>query len=260
MICLRGVAALFILMMAAPLLNAGLLPGNLWPNPTLESDPNHDGSPDFWNKGGSDTTIDLWTSSLSVSPTHSFQLNDASASNYGEWYSDLLGVNHNAIYQLRYNLRYIVTNVAPMRVTVNFYDASSSYLSGLSYTFSGAHDYWEEITQTFTTPNTAAKIGLSFTSGGGANVTGRAWLDDISLALSTNGNSLIPYVESFPTLPNPLVIRDWKKTATDYHLLAFNPSVSGPQLPLLYQVLAHYIRGIFRSGVRFAELRGQHTR
>src|ERR1035441_5318346 len=59
-------------------LSAGLLPGNIWPNPTLESDANVVGVPDFWNRGGSDTTIDLWTSVLSVSPTHSIQLNDTS--------------------------------------------------------------------------------------------------------------------------------------------------------------------------------------
>jgi len=30
-------------------------------------------------------------------------------------------------------------------------------------------------------------------------------------------NSLVPYIESFPPVPNPLVIRDWKQTATNYH-------------------------------------------
>src|SRR5467141_2737620 len=45
-------------------LPAGLLPGNFWPNPTLETDANSDGVPDFWHKGGSSTAIDLWTTSL----------------------------------------------------------------------------------------------------------------------------------------------------------------------------------------------------
>ena len=86
--------------------------------------------PDFWHRGGSDATIDVWTTALSVSPTHSFQLNDASASAYGEWYSDRLNITGGTNYQLRYNLRYIVTNIGPMRVTVNFYNAANTYLSG----------------------------------------------------------------------------------------------------------------------------------
>jgi len=228
---------------------AALLPGNIWPNPTLESDSNHDGAPDFWSKGGSDTTIDIWSSALSVSATHSFQLNDASSSAYGEWYSSLLNILGGSSYQLRYNIRYVVTNVGPMRVSVNFYDASSAYISGLSYTFSGSHDFWEEITQSFTIPGNAAKLGLTFTSGGGANVTGQAWLDDISLAPAAGANSLVPYIENFPLLPNPLVIRDWKQTAMDYHQLGFNSSISGQFLPLLYQYSVNTAAGY--SGAAF---------
>src|SRR5437867_7782631 len=98
------------LVLTPALVQAGLLPGNLWPNPTLETDANSDGVPDFWHKGGNSTAIDLWTTSLSVSPTHSFQLNDASTTAYGEWYSDHLNVTAGTNYQLRYNLRYTTTN------------------------------------------------------------------------------------------------------------------------------------------------------
>jgi len=245
----RSAPSIFALLTAilflsgGPPLSAGLLPANLWPNPTLELESNGDGVPDFWNKGGSDTTIDLWTSALWVSPTHSFQLNDTNANAYGEWYSNLLNVDGGAAYQFRYNLRYIVTNVGPMRVSVNFYNSSSTYISGLSYTFSGMQDSWEELTQQFTTPASAAALGLTFTSGGGLEVTGQAWLDDISLALATNAGSLVPYLESFPPLPIPLVIRDWQQTATDYHQLAFNSSITGPFLPLLYQYTANTAAG-----------------
>jgi len=61
----RGVPVLFalstaaLLLAAAPPLSAGMLPGNIWPNPTLELDSNDAGVPDFWNLGGSDTSIDL---------------------------------------------------------------------------------------------------------------------------------------------------------------------------------------------------------
>ena len=112
--------AILSLVLAPPLLQAGLLPGNFWPNPTLETDANNDGVPDFWHKGGSSTAIDLWTTSLSVSATHAFQLNDTSATAYGEWYSDQLNITAGTNYQLRYNLRNTITNIGPMRVTVNY--------------------------------------------------------------------------------------------------------------------------------------------
>lgn len=236
-------AALLSLVLVTSRLTAGLLPGNIWPNPTLESDTDSDGIPDFWNKGGSSTAIDLWTTSLSVSPTHAFELNDTSTTDYGEWYSDQLNIAGGADYQLRYNLRYLVTNIGPMRVTVNFYNAANTLFSSVSYLFAGAHDFWEEITQQFTAPSSAVKLNLSFTSGGGVNVTGQAWLDDISLATVTNVNSLVPYIANFPLLPNPLVIRDWKQTALDYHQLAFNPSITGQYLPLLYEYTANTVAG-----------------
>ncbi len=231
-------------------LTAGLLPGNVWPNSNLETDADADDVPNFWHRGGSLPTIDLWTAGFSVSATHSLQLNDTSTTAYGEWYSDRLKVTSGTNYLLRYNLRYTVTNVGPMRVTVNFYNAADAHLSGVSYLFAGEHDFWEELTQQFNTPAGAAKLGLSFTSGGGVDVTGQAWLDDVSLALATKVNSLVPYLENFPSLPDPLLIRNWRQTALDYHQLAYNPSVTGRYLPLLYEYTANTAAGY--SGPAFS--------
>lgn len=236
--------AAILLPVANPwLLEAELLSGNIWPNPMLETDANSDGVPDFWHRGGNITAIDLWTTSTSVSPTHAFELNDTTVTGYGEWYSDLLNVAPGTNYLLRYNLRYVVTNIGPMRVTVNFYNGANTLLSGLSYLFAGSHDFWEELTQQFSVPSGATKLGLSFTSGGGLDVTGQAWLDDVSLATMTNINSLVPYLENFPRLPNPLLIRNWKQTARDYHQFAFDPSATGQYLPLLYEYTANTAAG-----------------
>ncbi len=214
---------------------AGLLPGNIWPNPTLESDTITAGIPDFWNKGGSNPNIESWDTAIYFSPTHAFMLNDNSTTDYGEWYSNLLPIIGGTNYLLRYNLRYVTVSNGTMRVSANFYNAANSFLSGLNFTFSGTNDSWQEITQPVAVPPNATQLGLTFTSGGPVSVTGVAYLDDISLALQTNSSSsLIPYIEGFPTLPTPLVIRDWKQTAVNYHQLAFNPSISGQYLPLLY--------------------------
>src|SRR4051812_23054023 len=108
---LRSRLSAMLLLALAPLsIQAGLLPGNFWPNPTLEGDSNSDGVPDFWHRGGSSLGIDLWTTTQSVSATHAFQLNDGSSTEYGEWYSDQLSISAGANYQLRYNLRYTITN------------------------------------------------------------------------------------------------------------------------------------------------------
>ena len=230
--CLCGFSA--ALLSASPVL-AGILPGNLWPNPTLEADSNSDGTPDFWNKGGSNPNIESWITATFVSPTHAFMLNDSSTSDYGEWYSNLLPITGGTNYLLRYNLRYATASNGTMRVSANFYNAGNSLLSGLNFAFSGTNDSWQEKTQPLAVPPNAAKLGLTFTSGGGLEVTGMAYLDDVSLALQTNSSSsLIPYLEGFPTMPTPLVVRNWKQTATGFHQLAFNPSASGQYLPLLY--------------------------
>jgi hypothetical protein len=223
-------------------LTAAMLAGNLWPNTTLELDLNSDGAPNSWHRGGTDPNIAIWTTALSVSLTHSLKISDTSTNDWGEWYSDLITITSGTNYQLRYNLRYLTTNSGTMRVSVNFYDAANTLLPGITYAFFGAHDFWEEITQPFAAPANAAKLGLTFTSGGGSDVTGVAWLDDISLAMQTNA-SLAPYIEAFPPLPNPLVIRDWKQTALDYHQLAFNPYASGQYLPLLYQYTVNTTAG-----------------
>lgn len=214
---------------------AGLLPLNIWPNPTLETDNNSDGIPDFWNKGGSNPNIESWTTTTFVSPTHSFVLNDSSTTDYGEWYSNLLPITGGTNYLLRYNLRYVTASNGTMRVSANFYNSVNTLLSGLNFTFAGTNDSWQEITQPIAVPSNATQLGLTFTSGGALAVTGVAYLDDVSLALQTNSpSSLIPYIEGFPATPTPLVVRDWKQTALSYHQLAFNPAATGQYLPLLY--------------------------
>lgn len=196
---------------------------------------NGDGTPDFWNKGGNGAGIPVSTTSLYLSPARSIQLNDTSATTYGEWYSDLKAITGGVNYQLRYNLRYTVPNAGTMRVTVNFYNAAGSVLSSTNFPFTGTHNYWEEFTRTFTAPQAATTLNVTFASGGALDATGQAWLDDVSLAPTASATSKIPYIENFPKLPSPLVIRNWKQAATDYHTLAFNPAASGQYLPLLYE-------------------------
>ncbi len=232
-----------VALVTPPPVRGAPLSSNIWPNATLEVDSNEDGVPGFWHRGGTAPAVAVRSTALSVSPSHSFQLNDFSTGSWGEWYSDLLRIDAGAKYQLRYNLCYNLTNVGPMRVSVNLYNSGGGLLSGISHTFSGKHEFWEEMTRQFTTPSNATQLRLTFTSGGGVEVTGAAWLDDISLAATADQNSLIPYVEGFPLLPSPLLIREWKQTAREYHQLVFDPGATGPFLPLLYEYTANTAAG-----------------
>lgn len=232
------VCVLCLLSFCSPV-EAGLLSGNIWTNSSFES--GRSGIPASWSKGGSNTSIDGWPTSGSLSPTHSLMLTDNSTSAYGEWDSNHFPVAANAPYLFRYNLKFTTTGT--MRVSVNFYDSSNTSLPSLSYTFSGTQTAWQELTQDFTTPPNTSSLNVTFTSGGSASVTGNAWLDDMSLAPATPAGGQIPYVHAFPSVPSPLVIRNWSQTATSYFQLAFNATASGQYLPLLYQYNANTSAG-----------------
>jgi hypothetical protein len=159
-------------------LQAAFLPGNTWPNPSLESVSSQAGIPTFWHPGGSAVSIDDWASDFSVSPVYSLKLDDASVTDYGEWWSDRVNITAGATYSLRYSLRY--DTAGTMRVTANFADATGARTSGIDFNFSGTQLDWEELTQSFTVPDDAKAMWLTFASGGSVEVTGTAWLDDIS--------------------------------------------------------------------------------
>jgi hypothetical protein len=158
---------------------ADILPNNIWPNPQLESVSSTAGLPSYWHRGGSDDAIDQWPSDSSVSPTHALKLDDSSATAYGEWYSDRIAAVAGANYSLRYYLKH--ETVGTMRVSVNFVDAANANLPNFTYPFSDSLPDWTAFDQTFTAPDKAASMYITFTSGGGADTTGTAYLDDISL-------------------------------------------------------------------------------
>ena len=50
---------------------------------------------------------------------------------------------------------------------------------------------------------------------------------------AAHGQVDIAYLSGFPLLPQPFVVRDWKKTANDYDAWAFDETLQGPFLPLV---------------------------
>ena len=156
-----------------------MLTGNLWPNPTFESVSSTAGVPSSWHLGGSNPGFDLWGTDESVSPGHSLKLEDASETEYGEWYSDRIPAVSGAEYSLRYHLKY--ETLGTMRLTVNFADAAGASLTGQSFAFVDSLWDWTAFDQTFTAPEGAVALWLTFASGGSEYTTGTAWLDDVSL-------------------------------------------------------------------------------
>ncbi len=178
--CTKGARILFLAMLlGSTIAKADLLPGNLWPNPSLESVSSTAGIPSYWRAGGSDSAIDQWPADSGLSPTHALKLDDASPTAYGEWYSDRLPVVAGAQYRMRYYLKHDTTGV--MRVSVGFVDSASGTLAGVTFPFSGLEPEWVTIEQTFTAPEKAVSMSITFASGGGLDTTGTAYLDDLSL-------------------------------------------------------------------------------
>lgn len=175
-------------------LRAAVIVGNFWPNPTFESGTDLDlptGTPDFWNRGGSDGTIDQVSTANAVSATHSLAVIDNS-NGFGEWFSDFtlagsasvgdtLGLHWHEIY-----------SIAPgneMRVTVRFLDASGNGPDN-HFVVTGDSPGWGGTLATSTfverneglvvTPD-AVTLRIQLASGGPESGTGQFILDDLSV-------------------------------------------------------------------------------
>jgi hypothetical protein len=213
------------LLIANPaLLQADVLPGNIWPNPRLETDSNGDGVPDFWNRNNS--TLCLWTSGSGVSPSHSLQVNDTSASDYDEWYSDPVAVQPGTPYHLRFFRKHSISK-GSMEVYATFLNNGVN-LNSVFYYVSGTNASWTQVDDTLRTPNNATHMRLSLKSAGNLSELGQIGLDDISLVYTG-----ISRVVTMPKIPSPFLVPDWKAIATNYDAFVFDSNQTGTYLPLI---------------------------
>ena len=109
---------------ASASLPAAVLPGNVWVNPTFETDPTAPGG-GGWGLGGNAPGNLVWSTANSTSPTHSLGLSDQN-NGYGEWYGDQsaasLGLFPGASVNLHWEEMWKITG--EMRVTVRFLDVN----------------------------------------------------------------------------------------------------------------------------------------
>ncbi len=180
---------------SAPL-RAAVIVGNFWPNPTFEAGVNLDqptGTPDFWNRGGSDGTIDQVSTAKSVSATHSLGVIDNGAG-FGEWFSDFTlagSANVGDTLDLHWHEIYSIAAGNEMRVTVRFLDAGGNgadnhfVVSGDSAGWGGTlgtSSFVERNEQLVVTPD-AVTLRIQLASGGPESGTGQYILDDLSVAV-----------------------------------------------------------------------------
>ena len=176
-------------------LRAATLVGNFWHNPTFEAGTDLNmatGTPDFWNRGGSDGSILQLSTENSVSPTHSLAVIKPVPGPFGEWYSDLSLVGlagFGDTLNLQWHEIYSISG-GEMRVTVRFLDAAGNgpdnhfVVTGDSSGWSGS-----TATSTFTERNEqlvvnqpdAVTMRIQLVSGGGDSTTGVYLLDDVSV-------------------------------------------------------------------------------
>jgi hypothetical protein len=179
---------------ASASLRADVPAGNFWINPTFESGVNlglPTGTPDNWNRGGSDGTIDQVSTANSVSPTHSLAVIDNSTTGYGEWYSDvaIAGVaNPGNTIALHWHEIYSIDSGNEMRVDVRFLDAFGSggdnnfVVSGNSpgWVSTLANSPFSVRNQQLVVPAGTVTMRIQLTSGGPASGTGQYIIDDLS--------------------------------------------------------------------------------
>lgn len=177
-------------------LQAQILPGNFWLNPTFEAGTGTSptGTPDNWNRGGADGTILQWSTANSLSPVHSLGVIKPVAGPFGEWYSDvsiagLAGFGDTVA--MRWNEMYNISG-GEMRVTVRFLDGGGNgpdnhfvvtgNSSGWNTTLADSAFSVRNQQLTVNQPG-AVTMRIQLVSGGPDSTFGSYLIDDLSVAV-----------------------------------------------------------------------------
>lgn len=175
-------------------LNAELLPGNFWPNPSFEEgtslgDPA--GQLASWNRGGSDGSL-CRVSDKAFEGSHGLAVVDE-GSEFGEWYCDTSLVGRalpGDTVDLRWQEVY-QTQGGEMRVSVVFLNSSGSLVGAKHFVKEGTSEgfgdaletaEWVERQEAAEVPEGAATLRVSLVSGGALTTTGIYVIDELSVA------------------------------------------------------------------------------
>ncbi|HEY3395224.1 MAG TPA: hypothetical protein VGK58_21160, partial [Lacipirellulaceae bacterium] len=168
--------------------NATLLPDNLIRNPDVDSPQFGTASaPSFWIRSANAT----WTDDIALSPTHSLELVDNSASRSEEWRTHATAIpdGEDRTLNLRWYWNYDVQPGAEFRARLRL---SNEPVTGISltgsvtefdFTISGANADFEIFETSLSIADAIRSFDLTFITGGALGAMGRLYIDDISAAL-----------------------------------------------------------------------------
>lgn len=192
--------------------SADPIPGNFWPNPTLETPSlTQPDAPAGWRRGGADFsdppgpgpfTHTFWDAAAgTVSPTHALRVSDNNTQ-FGEWFTPDFGPDANIVpipagtepllrfhFHRNYSTSTITGDPADMRVTIRGHDGIASFGLGPDFDFvvnGTTNGAFESVTfdRPIPAPGGVPITGLlmNIASGGGGGVTGFLAIDEIYVA------------------------------------------------------------------------------
>jgi hypothetical protein len=175
--------------------NATLLPNNLVRNPDVDTPTLGTAStPSFWNRSANA----IWTDDVALSPTHSLQLNDNSATRTDEWRSFATAIPDGAdrTLQLRWFWNQDIEPGSEFlaRLRLSNDQATGSDLTNpaieMSFPISGTSDGFQMFETSLPIADAIRSFDLTFISGGVLGAMGSLFVDDISAALVIASPSL----------------------------------------------------------------------
>ncbi len=171
--------------------NATLLPDNLVRNPDVDAaQTNNANRPSFWHYSSHAT----WSDDEALSPTHSLELVDNSATAAEEWrgYATEVPEGDGRQFQLRWFWKYDVAAGGEFRARLRLSNAVVTTNVDLSnplvelernFTVSGVAGEFEMFETTIDLPDGVRSFDLTFISGGVVSALGSIYIDDISAAI-----------------------------------------------------------------------------
>lgn len=168
--------------------NATLLPDNLVRNPDVDAaQTNSSNRPTFWHYSSHAT----WSDDEALSPTHSLELVDTSATAFEEWrsYATDVPAGEDRSFKVRWFWKYDVAAGEEFRARLRLSNDGVTSLdltnpiTELSFTVTGAVSEFEMFETTINLPDGVRSFDLTFISGGSLSALGTIYIDDISAAI-----------------------------------------------------------------------------
>jgi hypothetical protein len=165
-----------------------LLPDNLVRNPDVDAaQSNGSNRPTFWHYSSHAT----WSDDEALSPTHSLELLDASATDFEEWrsYATDVPVGEDRSFRLRWFWKYDVATGDEFRARLRLSNDGvtsvdlTNPVTELNFTISGTATDFEMFETTIDLPDGVRSFDLTFISGGALSALGSLYIDDISAAI-----------------------------------------------------------------------------